>query len=217
LIRQIGDKTLEVLKIICAIIISYILGSVLSGDIVAKLKKVNVRASGSGNIGATNVYRSMGALYGALVLIGDAVKGILAVLLGIFLGQAYGLDLGVVAGIFVIVGHNWSIFANFHGGKGIATSLGVVIALTPLTLFVLFPAWFGMWLVFRYVSLASIIAVIAYPVSVFWMYPGDLPKLIFAVVLALTAVYRHKENIGRIVRGEESKFSFKKRKDANEG
>lgn len=208
---------MEVLRLVAVIIISYFIGSILTGDIVAGLKKVNVRAHGSGNVGATNVFRSMGALYGALVLVGDAAKGIIAVLIGGMFGKAYGMELAILAGIIAIVGHNWSIFARFKGGKGIATSLGVAIGLTPLTLIILFPVWLGFFLFTRYVSLASIIAVTIYPVGVFFFYPGELQKLVFAVVLAILGIYRHQANIGRLWRGEENKISFKKRKDADKG
>lgn len=204
------------LKVFFAIIISYFIGSILTGDIVAYLKKVNVRAHGSGNIGATNVYRSMGAFYGGLVLAGDTIKGIIAVLFGNMLGEAFGLDLAVLAGMFVIAGHNWSAYARFKGGKGIATSLGVVIGLTPLTVLLLVPVWFGIFIFTRYVSLASISAVITYPVWVFLFYPGDNSKLVFAVLLAIIAIYRHKDNIARLCRGEEIRISFQKRKDADE-
>ncbi|HEY8462823.1 MAG TPA: glycerol-3-phosphate 1-O-acyltransferase PlsY [Bacillota bacterium] len=208
---------METLKVIAAIIISFLIGSILTGDIVAYLKKVNVRAQGSGNIGATNVYRSLGAFYGALVLAGDTLKGIIAVLIGGLLGNAYGLDLAVVAGIMSIAGHNWSVFAGFKGGKGISTSFGVAIGLTPLTLIILVPIWLVLFLLTRYVSLASITAVIVYPLTVFLLYSGDLQKLIFAILLAILAVYRHQANIGRLVHGEENKISFRKRKDAEKG
>jgi glycerol-3-phosphate acyltransferase PlsY len=207
---------LEVFKITGVILFSYLIGSILNGDIVAWLKKVNVRAQGSGNIGATNVCRSMGAFYGSLVLAGDALKGIIAVILGNLLGEAYGIDLGVLAGIFVIAGHNWSFLARFQGGKGIATSLGVAIALSPLTLIILIPVWLGLLLLYRYVSLASIIAVVLYPLTVFFLYRGAVQKLLFAIILAILAIYRHKANIYRLVRGEEARFSLKKEgKDAN--
>ncbi|HYH04457.1 MAG TPA: glycerol-3-phosphate acyltransferase, partial [Bacillota bacterium] len=150
------------------------------------------------------------------VLLGDAVKGIIAVLFGNMLGKAFGLDLAVMAGIFAIAGHNWSAFARFKGGKGIATSLGVVIGLTPLTVLILIPVWVGFFVFTRYVSLASIIAVATYPVAVFFLYAGDISKLTFAVLLAILAIYRHKDNIVRLHRGEESRISFQKRKDADE-
>lgn len=208
---------MEVLKIISAIIIPYLIGSILTGDIVANFKKVDVRASGSGSIGATNVFRSMGAFYAALVLLGDALKGSLMVILGNLLGRTAGLDLAVVAGIMAIVGHNWSVFARFKGGKGVATSLGVAIALTPSLMLLIFPLWLGIFLLSRYVSLASMIAMAAYPVTVFWIFPGETQRIVFALVLAGMGIFRHQANIRRLLRGEENRFSFKKRKDANEG
>jgi glycerol-3-phosphate acyltransferase PlsY len=197
-------------------LVSYLIGSILTGDIVSGLKRIDIRAQGSGNVGATNVFRSMGAFYGSLVLIGDVLKGILAVVCANLAGKVNGFDLAVLAGVCAIAGHNWSVFANFKGGKGIATSLGVVIALTPMSLLVILPLWLGLFLITRYVSLASILAAIAYPVSANFFYPDDPFKLFFAVIIGVLAVYRHKPNIVRLVKGEEHKISFSKRKDAAE-
>jgi glycerol-3-phosphate acyltransferase PlsY len=205
---------LELLKIAGVIVISYLIGSILTGDIVASLKRVNIRAQGSGNVGATNVFRNMGAFYGALVLVGDALKGILAVLIANWVGKVNGFDPAVLAGICAIAGHNWSLFAKFKGGKGIATSLGVVIALTPMALVVLLPIWLGLFLITRYVSLASILAALVYPVSTYFFYPDDLFKLLFSSIIGVLAVYRHKSNIVRLIKGEEHKITFSKRKDA---
>jgi glycerol-3-phosphate acyltransferase PlsY len=197
-------------------LVSYLIGSILTGDIVSGLKRIDIRAQGSGNVGATNVFRSMGAFYGSLVLIGDVLKGILAVVCANLAGKVNGFDLAVLAGVCAIAGHNWSVFANFKGGKGIATSLGVVIALTPMSLLVILPLWLCLFLITRYVSLASILAAIAYPVSANFFYPDDPFKLFFAVIIGVLAVYRHKPNIVRLVKGEEHKISFSKRKDAAE-
>ncbi|MGD8401119.1 MAG: glycerol-3-phosphate 1-O-acyltransferase PlsY [Bacillota bacterium] len=213
--KKVGISILEVLKIVGTLIFSYLIGSILSGEIVARCKKVNVREQGSGNVGATNVCRSMGFFYGSLVLAGDMLKGIIAVIFGNILGEAYGIDLGVLAGITVITGHNWSFLARFRGGKGIATSLGVAIALTPLTLIILLPVWLILFLLSGFVSLASIVAVVVYPLTVFFLYGGALQKLLFAIILAVLAIYRHKSNIGRLFRKEENRFIFKNRKDAN--
>jgi glycerol-3-phosphate acyltransferase PlsY len=212
----LGLAVLNSVKVIGVIIFSYLIGSVLSGDIVAWFKKVNVRAQGSGNIGATNVCRTLGLFYGSMVLVGDVLKGIIAVVCGILLGEAYGIDLAVLAGIMVIAGHNWSFIAKFQGGKGIATSLGVAIALTPLTLIILLPLWLILFLFSGFVSLASLVAVVIYPLAVFFLYHGALQKLFFAIILAALAVYRHKTNIRRLIRGEENRFNLKKDgKDAN--
>jgi glycerol-3-phosphate acyltransferase PlsY len=205
---------LELLKIGSVMLFSYLIGSILTGDIVSGLKRINIRAQGSGNVGATNVFRSMGAFYGGLVLIGDALKGILAVLLANLAGKINGFDLAVLAGVCAITGHNWSVFAKFKGGKGIATSLGVVIALTPMSLLVILPLWLCLFIISRYVSLASILAAIAYPISAYFFYPADPYKLLFAVIIGILAVYRHKSNIVRLVKGEEHKILFSKRKDA---
>jgi glycerol-3-phosphate acyltransferase PlsY len=113
------------LKVFIVLLFSYLIGSLLLGDLISRLKKIDLRHSGSGNVGATNVFRSMGAFYGTIVLAGDTLKGVAAVLLGNLLGKYHGFDLAILTGLLAIVGHNWSIFARFRGGKGIATSLGV--------------------------------------------------------------------------------------------
>lgn len=196
------------LKLVLTIFLGYLIGSILTGEIVAKIKKVNIRSQGSGNVGATNVYRSMGSVFGALVLIGDTLKGVLAVYIGRLLGEVFGIDLASLAGIFVIAGHNWSVFAHFKGGKGIATSLGVIIGLTPVSLLAALPVWIGIFLLSGYVSLASVVAAVSYPISVIFLYPNDLNKLLLALILASFAVYRHHSNLKRLFHGEENRILY---------
>lgn len=207
---------MDYLKLFLTAIVSYLIGSILTGEIVAKLRKVNIRAQGSGNIGATNVYRSMGSLFGALVLIGDILKGVLVVVVGSQLGKVMGVDLAAIAGIFVIAGHNWSIFANFRGGKGIATSLGVIITLTPASLLIVLPVWLLIFFTSGFVSLASVLAAIVYPVSILTIYPGDISKLALSVILAIFALYRHKSNIIRLFQGRENRVLYKNKRSTNE-
>ena len=157
---------MEYLKLVLILVLSYLIGSILTGDLVARLKKVDLRNQGSGNVGATNVFRNMGSLFGAIVLLGDALKGLIVVLLVKRVwGASLGIDLAVLAGIMVIVGHNWSIFAKFKGGKGIATSLGVAIGLTPLSLSIAVTAWIIIFVIGGYVSLASVFSVNLFPLS----------------------------------------------------
>lgn len=207
---------MDLLRIIFIAAISYLIGSILTGVIVARLKNVNIRNLGSGNVGATNVYRSMGSLFGAIVLIGDVLKGIVAVLIGRAAGTAYGINLAVVAAIMVIIGHNWSVFARFRGGKGIATSLGVIIALTPLSLQIVLPVWLIIFLLTGFVSLASILAAVSYPISTIWFYSGDLLIIILTIVLAILAVYRHRSNLVRLIHGEEHRFLYQDKRGAKE-
>lgn len=197
------------MKEIAILILSYLIGSILIGDIVALLKRVDLRGQGSGNVGATNVFRTMGPLYGSIVLVGDTLKGIVAVLLGGYLGSINGFDWGILTGILAIIGHNWSVFAAFRGGKGMATSLGVIIAIAPLSLFVAVPVWILTFVLSGYVSLASVFTAIAYLISVFIFYPSDLYKIIFAIIITAFAIYKHIPNFKRLRQGEEHRFLYK--------
>ncbi|HEX3046302.1 MAG TPA: glycerol-3-phosphate acyltransferase, partial [Bacillota bacterium] len=121
------------LKLIGLIILSYLIGSITFGDIVARIKKVDLRSQGSGSVGATNVFRVIGKGWGAAVLVGDALKGVVAVWLGSLIGKIHGFDPAIITGIMAIIGHSWPVFMKFKGGKGVATSLGVVVALVPMS------------------------------------------------------------------------------------
>jgi acyl phosphate:glycerol-3-phosphate acyltransferase len=202
------------MKVIVILISSYLIGSILTGEIVAHFKKVDLRSLGSGNVGATNVFRTLGTFYGIIVLLGDALKGIVAVLLGTLIGKFYNFDYSILTGVLAIVGHNWSIFARFRGGKGIATSMGVAIALTPLILFVALPVWGVTFGIFGYVSLASILAAVAYPISVYLFYPNDPYKLVFTIIIACLAIYRHKANLKRLIQGEEHRILYQNKRSA---
>jgi acyl phosphate:glycerol-3-phosphate acyltransferase len=198
------------LKTILVFVLAYLVGSVTMGDIVARFKKVDLRGKGSGNIGATNVFRVLGPVCGAIVLLGDTLKGVVAVLLANWL-LPENQDLSILAGVMAIVGHNWPLHAGFKGGKGIATSLGVIIALTPYSLLVAIPVWGLIFVAFGFVSLASILAAISYPISVFFFYHNDSFKIIFALIVAILAIYRHHVNIHRLIRGEEHRILYKNR------
>lgn len=206
----------DLLGQVMVLILSYLIGSITTGDIVAYFKKVDVRGLGSGSIGATNVFRAMGWPFAAIVLMGDALKGIIAVILGgKLIGNIGGFDFAILSGIAAIVGHNWPIYTRFRGGKGIATSLGVIIGLTSKSLLIILPVWIISFVVTGFVSLASILAAISYPLSVFISYNGDYYKLVFAVAIAILAVYRHKSNLQRLFQGKEHRILYNKRKGAD--
>ena len=205
---------LFILKIVALLIASYVVGSITTGDIVARIKKVNLRGSGSGNVGATNVFRTMGPASGVIVLVGDALKGIIAVLLGNLI-RVSGFDLSIATGIMAIIGHNWPVFSGFKGGKGMAVSLGVAIALAPMILIVLIPVWAIVFVCFGYVSLASIIAAVFYPLVVYLFYAQDIYLLIFSICGAVIVIFRHKSNIARLFKGEEHRILYQKKKGSN--
>lgn len=202
-------------KVISTLFLSYLIGSITTGDIVAYFKKIDLRGQGSGSIGATNVLRAMGWFYAAVVLAGDALKGIIAVYLGRkLIGVIGGFDFAILSGIASIIGHNWPIYTRFRGGKGIATSLGVIIGLTTKSLLMVLIIWIISFVASGFVSLASILAAIAYPIAVYLNYSGDYYKLFFALSIAILAIYRHKSNLQRLFQGKEHRILYNKKKGA---
>jgi len=202
---------------ILAIVLSYLLGSIPVGYILSRaLKGIDVRRYGSGNFGATNVFRVINPAAGIAVLILDMLKGLIPVTLfaDFVLGNlgAYDQNLTrLILGLAAVCGHNWTIFLNFKGGKGVAATAGVLLGLSfkiP-SLGLIAGLCLGIWvlavLLTGFVSLGSIIASIALPVfMVVFNQPFNL--LIFAIALCLFVVYRHKSNIRRLLRGEEKKI-----------
>jgi acyl phosphate:glycerol-3-phosphate acyltransferase len=198
-------------------ITSYLIGSIPSGYLVAKSQGIEIREHGSRNIGATNVLRVMGKKWGYLVFLCDSFKGFAVVKLGSLLAAYFQLSPvlgGVIAAVACILGHNYTIWLGFKGGKGIATSAGVALALFPV-LIVLSVAviWFAVFFAGRYVSLASITAAVALPCVVyfttaksgsdFWVLFG------FSTLIGALALWRHHSNIRRLMNGTESRFGKK--------
>jgi glycerol-3-phosphate acyltransferase PlsY len=200
------------MRVLMGIIASYLLGGILFGHILAGFSKTDLQAKGSGNPGATNVFRVIGPLAGALVLVGDVFKGIVAVKLGEWIGgQTQYLPL---YGLAAIIGHNWSVFHGFKGGKGIATTLGTVILLCPKSIWVIVPVWLIATIVSGFVSFGSILAAVVFPVAIAFFYPKQQFLLVYAFVATVMAVYRHVPNIRRMLRGEEHRlFSVFQRKE----
>jgi glycerol-3-phosphate acyltransferase PlsY len=198
-------------------LLSYLLGSIPNGYLVASSQGVDIRQQGSRNIGATNVLRVMGKKWGYLVFACDTLKGFVAVKLGLFLSAHALLSPvlgGVIAAVACILGHNYTIWLGFKGGKGMATSGGVVLALFPATVICSVTiAWIGVFYGSKYVSLASIAAAVALPCSVFLFVArtgADFWILfVFTVVAAALAIWRHRANIGRLMNGTESRFGKK--------
>ncbi len=184
-------------------VFAYLFGSILFGELVAKLKGVNLREVGSGNVGATNVSRVLGKKFGVIVFILDMLKGFVPTALAV---NFYGIESKAVmfVGIASVLGHMFSIFDNFRGGKGVATAFGVVLAVSfKLALLMLF-IWAGVLYWKRYVSLASITASIFAPVLfLLARYPFHI--FLMGVVIAGLIVYKHRPNIERLLRGQELK------------
>lgn len=196
------------MKIALVITICYLLGSIPFGYIVGKLfKKIDIRELGSGNIGATNVFRILGPSLASLVLIGDIGKGILSIYLVRFL-NIDNLLISTIAGLVVICGHDWSLFLGFKGGKGIATTFGVVFALNPTISILALIIWGVVLVTTRYVSLSSIFAVISiFIFTILFKQPYEY--IIFSAIILILGIFKHKENIGRLKSKKERKFGEK--------
>ncbi len=204
--------------VILLLLFSFLIGSIPFGFLIARSKGVDIRQHGSGNIGATNVFRTLGKKWGVLVFVLDALKGALPVALAGVASQQFGiLDpalASVLAGIATILGHNFTPWLGFKGGKGIATSAGVLLALVPVASLCITVVWFLVFKISRYVSLASIAAAISLPIAVgILLYLGWLKSpvlLAFSILATLLAVWQHRSNIQRLLNGTESRFEKKR-------
>ncbi|HCJ10431.1 MAG TPA: acyl-phosphate glycerol 3-phosphate acyltransferase [Clostridiales bacterium] len=185
-------------------VLAYLAGSVPVGLLVGRMvKRVDLRDHGSGNIGAANAMRVLGPGWAAVVLVLDAAKGFLPVLAGRLL-ELPAPALAVVA-FLAVAGHNWSAFLVFRGGKGVATSLGILAALDPVVALAAMASWLFVVAVTRYASVGSLLglAVAAAALPARGHPPGIM---VLGLVLLAVAVWRHRSNIGRLVRGEELRF-----------
>lgn len=182
---------------------AYLLGSIPTGLLLGKLYGIDVRSEGSGNIGATNLYRTVGRKVGIITLFGDCLKGFLPVMLAWQLGLGEPLQAWI--GLAAFCGHVFSIFLLFKGGKGVATALGVYLALAPLAVlgallvFIIFVA------VWRYISLGSVVAAAVMPLIIF-LRPHSNQLLIATALISLIVILKHHANISRLLAGTESKF-----------
>lgn len=185
-------------------VIAYLVGSIPSGLILGKLFwHTDLRKYGSHNIGATNAWRTLGKVPGIIVFLADSLKGQAGVLLGLSL---VGTPLAaVIGGLLAIVGHSFSLFLRFHGGKGVATSLGVLTMLMGNVTLIVFVLWFTIVYMTRYVSLGSVVAGVLTPIlAALFAYPMEY--IVFTVIAALLVIVRHRENIKRLMNGMENKI-----------
>ena len=205
--------------IVTIVAISYFLGAIPSGYLIGKLKGVDIRKQGSGNIGATNAFRILGAKAASVLLSADAFKGFLSCLLapliatewtGVPISDDTASLLMIIAGLGAILGHSFTFWLKFKGGKGIATSAGVFLTITPLALGICLLVFSITIFLSRYVSLSSILAAICLPFSVYLIYHNLLISSI-TVVIALLVIYRHRSNIKRLLNGTENRLGPKNR------
>lgn len=219
------------LNLIFVVLLAYLAGSIPTSIIISKLVRgIDIREHGSGNAGGSNVFRVLGWKYGILVILLDALKGALAV---IIVARLY-LDsfpfrnitpfddftlVQIICGVSAVIGHIWTVFAGFRGGKGIATGLGVLIMIVTIDMALALGIFFLVVSFFRYISLGSIAAAVAVPLilvireNVFGIdIQGYHTVLPFTIALAVLVLYTHRKNIDRIFKGSESKISFVKKK-----
>ena len=202
-----------VAHIIIVLVVAYFLGSLPTGFLAARAKGIDIRTAGSGNIGATNAMRVLGKPAGLLVLAIDLLKGYAAVAwLGRLLPNPIGMTSGeaetcrILAGIAAVLGHNYPCWLNFKGGKGIATTAGVYLALAPLAAGIAVGAFLAAVSLTRYVSVGSIVAAVALPASVWCLSPTNLFLGIVTTALGSLAIYKHKSNIKRLIAGTENRL-----------
>ena len=196
---------------VSAVIAAYLIGSLSFAVIVSKYYGMDdPRTYGSGNPGATNVLRSGKKKAAALTLLGDALKGLVAVVLARYLQDALNLsDIAIAAvAVAALVGHMWPLFFGFKGGKGVATALGVLLALSPATALVCAAIWLVMAFGFKVSSLAALAATVAAPLVAFWLMPYSSWAWA-TVVIAVLVLYRHKSNIQNLLQGKEGKIGDK--------
>ena len=192
--------------LLVALIASFWAGALPFGYWAARLRGVDIRKVGSGNIGATNVFRALGAKVGLTVLVLDALKGFLPTWLAIRAGAS---DVeAILVGVAAILGHTFSPLVGFKGGKGVATGLGALLAAAPLTVVVAFPIWLVAFLVTRWVSLGSVLAAASVPIAAY-LFGHSLPAVGVLAAAAATVILKHRSNLWRILHGVEPKLQLR--------
>ena len=189
-----------------AAFVGYLLGSFPTGLLIGRwLCNIDIRQYGSKNIGTTNMFRTLGPKAAGIVLVGDMGKGMLAVAFANWLAGEPQIALGLTGGLAAVLGHNYPIFLKFKGGRGVATAFGVLCLLQPKVVMIVFPVWLVLVLLTRYVSLGSVVAAFVAPIAAWW-FDYELPLVIFTTAAAAFVIIRHKENIGRLLAGTESRI-----------
>jgi len=202
------------------IVLAYLIGSIPTAVWISKgVFGIDIREHGSGNAGATNTFRILGTKAGSVVMFGDMLKGFIAVKLSLISPFAWDsmqiTDLQVVLGLVAVVGHIFPIWADFRGGKGIATLFGMILAIQPLVAASLVGVFLLMLFLTRYVSLSSITASLAFPLLILFIFQQpEISYRLFAIATACLVVLTHHKNISRLISGNESKVGFfRKKKD----
>ena len=213
---------MEIAGYIAVVVVGYLLGSIPTGFLVGKAKGIDIRSVGSGNIGATNALRVLGKPAGIFVLLMDALKGWLAAyVVAKLLCRASGFPsdsdteivFKILAALGAVLGHNYTCWLQFKGGKGIATSAGVLAALVPAALLIILSVFIVLFLITRIVSVGSIAASATLPPAT-WFTTGNLTLTLVTSAMGALAIYKHRANIERLLKGTESRMNFKKKEVA---
>ncbi|MFN8246073.1 MAG: glycerol-3-phosphate 1-O-acyltransferase PlsY [Ferruginibacter sp.] len=202
------------------IILAYLIGSIPTALIISRrFFGIDIRDYGSGNMGATNTFRVLGSRYGTIVMSIDILKGVLAVALYNFIpyylhNELERTNFMIGLGMAAVIGHIFPIFANFKGGKGVATLFGMILALQPVVAVSCVGVFLFVLYLTRYVSLSSILGAIMLPVSVLWIWnEHELMYRIFALLVACLVIFTHQKNISRLIKGAESRVPIFKYRD----
>ncbi len=207
-------------RLLC-VVIGYLFGLIQTGYIYGKIKKIDIRNHGSGNAGTTNALRTLGWKAGVITFIGDCLKCVVAVTVVqfMFIQDPRQSLYAMYAGLGAVLGHNFPFYLKFKGGKGIASTAGLILAINPIMFLIVAVVFIGIVLITQYVSLGSIIIMILFVIMVvisgqtgeLWLPKGDLYEYYaIAIVLALLAIWRHRANIKRLINGTENKTDVKK-------
>ncbi|AVD37542.1 glycerol-3-phosphate 1-O-acyltransferase PlsY [Clostridioides difficile] len=203
---------MEIFSYIIIAVVAYLLGNISTSYIVAKrIAGVDIRTQGSGNAGSTNVLRTLGKRAGAMTFLGDVLKGVMAVLISEFAARLVGIDTllaGYLAVICVVAGHNWPAVLGFRGGKGVATSLGAMLAVNPVITLMCLAVFILVVVITKYVSLGSVVGIGCSPI--FMIMVKNKAGLIVALFLTASVIYNHRANIKRLLNGTERKIGQKK-------
>ena len=189
------------IKVICLLIFSYLIGSIPNAFWIGKVfKNIDIRQQGSGNVGATNAARVLGYKYGFMTLVLDVLKGAIPT----YIGYKMGANLGIYAAICAIIGHSYSIFLKFKGGKAV-TTVGIFLIISPYSILALLVVFFAIVFLTGYVSIASMVSALCLSVAVY-LFKGTTPEIIFSIIIGLFVIYKHKSNIKNLINKKEAKF-----------
>lgn len=197
---------MSALSIAIVAIIGYLIGSISFAVIIARGRGIDILKFGSGNPGATNVTRALGSKWGRIVFILDACKGLIAAGWPLVCISGSSVELGIIGLLAAIIGHSFSVFIGFRGGKGVATAMGGLLALMPCVLLIGAVCWIILYFVSRMVALASLVFAVSLPISACILYTVGDSRFILGFVLGTLIIVRHRSNIIRILQGTESSF-----------